>query len=75
LVSTSDAQVCVVDAQKNATVLHMKTGESKSVYGAAPWQISSPHLQQIKIYFQGTLIVLPTGDPKRLLLSEASVAH
>ena len=75
LVSTTEAQVCVVDAQKQGTLLHMKAGESKSVYGTAPWQISSPHLQQIKIYFQGTLIVLPAGDPKRLSLSEASVVH
>jgi hypothetical protein len=75
LVSTTDAQVCVVDAQKHATLLQMKAGESKSVYGMAPWQISSSHLQQIKIYFQGALVVLPSDTSKRLSLSEASAAH
>lgn len=75
LVSTTPAQVCVVDAQKRATLLQMKAGESQSVYGTAPWQISSANLPRIKIYFQGGLVVLPEGAPQRLSLVEASVAR
>ena len=75
LVSTTHTQVCVVDAYKRATMLQMKAGESQSVYGAAPWQISSSNLSQVKIYFQGRLVALPEGAPQRLSLIEASVTR
>ena len=75
LVSAAHTQVCVVDAHKRATLLQMKAGESQSVYGAAPWQISSANLPLIKIYFQGGLVALPEGAPQRLSLVEASVTR
>ncbi len=75
VVSTVDAQVCVVDAQQRATLLQMKTGESRSVYGAAPWQISSSQLPQLKIYFQGGLVARPEGALQRLSLVEAPVTR
>ena len=75
LVSTSPTQVCMVDSQKRATLLHMKAGENQSVYGAAPWQISGPNLREIKIYFQGGLVALPDGAIQRLSLVEASVTR
>ena len=75
LVSSTTAQVCVVDAQKRATLLQMKAGESQSVYGTAPWQISSANLSLIKIYFQGGLVALPEGASQRLSLVEASVTR
>jgi hypothetical protein len=75
LVSTVQAQVCLVDAQQRATLLQMKPGESQSVYGAAPWQISSSQLPQLKIYFQGSLVTLPEGTTQRLSLVEASLTR
>ncbi len=75
VVSTVDAQVCVVDAQQRATLLQMKASESRSVYGAAPWQISSSQLPQLKIYFQGGLVALPEGALQRLSLVEAPVTR
>jgi len=73
LVSGAATDVCVVDAQKRTTHLQMKAGESQSVYGTAPWQISGAHLQKIKIYFQGGLVMLPQGA-QALSLVEAPVA-
>ena len=75
LISTSHTQVCMVDGQKRATLLQMKAGENQSVYGTPPWQISSPHLRDIKIYFQGGLVALPEGVVQRLSLVEASVTR
>jgi hypothetical protein len=74
LVSGSTTEVCVVDAQKRMTHLHMKAGESQSVYGSAPWQISGTHLQKIKIYFQGSLVSLPEDAKQAVSLVEAPVS-
>ena len=73
LVSGTTVDVCVVDGQKRATHLQMKAGESQSVYGSAPWQISGSNLQKIKIYFQGGLVTLPEGATQALSLVEAPV--
>ena len=52
LVGTTDAEVCVVDANKQATLVPLKAGEGRSVQGTAPWQISGAQLQKVQIYFQ-----------------------
>jgi hypothetical protein len=52
----------------------MKAGESQSVYGSAPWQISGTHLQKIKIYFQGSLVSLPEDATQAVSLVEAPVS-
>jgi hypothetical protein len=59
LVSASNVDVCVVDGNKQATTLQLKAGENRSVYGVAPWQVSSLQLQKIQIYFQGGRVTLP----------------
>lgn len=73
LVSQTTADVCVVDSQKRTTLLQMKAGEGQSVYGSAPWQISGPHLQKIKVYFQGSLVMLPETTTQALSLIAAPV--
>lgn len=59
LVSPKNADVCVVDGNKQATLLQMKAGENRSVYGVAPWQVSSANLSSLQIYFQGGRVTLP----------------
>jgi len=71
LMSTSHAEVCVVDGNKQATTLQLKAGESRSVYGVSPWQISSPQLQKIQIYFQGGRVTLPEATHHVKLLEVA----
>lgn len=73
LVSQTTANVCVVDSQKRTTLLQMKAGEGQSVYGSAPWQISGPHLQKIKVYFQGSLVMFPETTTQALSLIAAPV--
>jgi hypothetical protein len=74
LVSAVQTEVCVVDGHKQVTVVKLKAGENRSVYGASPWQISTPQLQKIQIYFQGGRVSLPDGVT-RVRLVEAPVAH
>ena len=75
LVSTANTEICVVDGNKQATVLQLKAGENRSVYGVAPWQVSSAHLQNLQIYFQGGRVSLPDAAVNHVKLVEIPVAR
>ncbi len=74
-VSTANIEVCVVDGNKQATLLQLKAGENRSVYGVSPWQLSGAGLQKAQIYFQGGRISLPDANTHRLMLVEVPVAR
>jgi DNA-binding transcriptional regulator YiaG len=74
-VSTANIEVCVVDGDRQATLLQLKAGENRSVYGVSPWQLSGAGLQNAQIYFQGGRISLPDGNINRLRLVEVPVAR
>jgi hypothetical protein len=75
VVSTANMEVCVVDGNKQATVLQLKAGESRSVYGVSPWQVSSANLQKAEIYFQGGRVPLPDASATRMQLIEVAVSR
>ncbi len=75
LVSAAATEVCVVDGNKQATLLQLKAGENRSVYGVAPWQVSSTGLQKIQIFFQGGRVTLPDAAVNRVQLVEVAVAR
>lgn len=72
IVAAADVSVCVVDGNQQANLLKLKAGENQSVYGAAPWQVSSPKLGNVQIYFQGSRVALPEGVDQRVALIEKS---
>jgi hypothetical protein len=74
VLSPTDTTLCVVDANKQASTLQLKAGEGRSVYGAAPWQISGSDLTQIQIYFQGWRASLPDGAVQKIVLVEKAIA-
>ena len=74
VVSPSNTEICVVDGNKQATVLQLKSGESRSVYGAPPWQVSSPQLSNLQIFFQGWRVAVPEAA-KRVSLIEVPVSR
>lgn len=75
LVSAANAEVCVVDGNKQATLLQLKAGENRSVYGVSPWQLSSASLQKVQIFFQGGRVSLPDATVSRVQLVEMTVAR
>ncbi len=75
LVSTANTELCVVDGTKQATILQMKAGENRSVYGVPPWQVSGANLQNVQIYFQGGRVTLPDGVTTRVTLVELPVTR
>jgi hypothetical protein len=72
MVAAADVTVCVVDGNQQASVLKLKAGEGQSVFGTAPWQVSSTKLAQLQIYFQGWRVALPEGTDQRVALIEKS---
>jgi hypothetical protein len=74
-VSTANIEICVVDGNKQATLLQLKAGENRSVYGVSPWQLSGAGLQKAQIYFQGGRLTLPDAATTRFKLVEVPVAR
>lgn len=70
VVAQTPIDVCIVDSNKKATVLHLKAGEGRSVYGGAPWQLSANNLLNTQIFFQGWRINVPVEANQRLMLVE-----
>ena len=70
VVAETPTDVCVVDGNKTATLLHLKAGEGRSVYGGAPWQLSAENLRNTQIFFQGWRINVPAQSSQRVLLVE-----
>ncbi|CAN1544176.1 hypothetical protein MCEMAEM4_01903 [Burkholderiaceae bacterium] len=73
VMSPTDTNLCVVDGNKQASTLELKAGEGRSVYGAAPWQISGNNLAQVQIYFQGWRASLPEGSVQKIVLVEKAL--
>jgi hypothetical protein len=75
LVSAIDTDICLLDGAKQATSLALKVGEGRSIYGAAPWQISSANLAKVQIYFQGGRVSLPDAAVTRVKLIEVPISR
>lgn len=72
-VSTANVELCVVDGNKQATVVNLKAGESRSVYGTPPWQVSSANWGKVQIFFQGWRVSTPNEASQRMTLVEKSI--
>ena len=75
LVGTTNTELCVVDANKQATLVQLKAGENRSVYGPAPWQISGSQLQKTQIFFQGARVSVPDSITHQFQLTEVSLSR
>jgi hypothetical protein len=62
--------LCVVDGNKNATVLELRPNEGRSVYGSPPWQLSGNALKDAQIFFQGVRVKAPDGHAQHFKLME-----
>jgi transcriptional regulator with XRE-family HTH domain len=74
MVSPVPSEICIVDGNKQATFLQMKAGDSRSVYGVSPWQVSSSQLSKLQIYFQGGRVTL-VDTATRVKLLEVPVSR
>jgi hypothetical protein len=68
VVSPVNAEVCLVDGNKQVTLLQLKAGENRSVYGVSPWQVSSASLPKLQIFFQGGRVTMPDAATRVKLI-------
>ena len=53
VLSKEHQSVCVIDSQNKVVSLDLAAGDSKSVYGQAPFTVVSSDLSKFDLYFQG----------------------
>ena len=64
----ADTELCVLDSQNQKTMVQLKAGMAKSVYGSAPFLVHSQDWQNLKLFFQGRRVVDTLTDVQHLLL-------
>lgn len=69
LEAQSDTELCVLDSQNQRTLLKLKAGMAKSVYGSAPFLVHSPDLNSLKLFFQGRRVLEALGERQHLVLN------
>lgn len=70
VVAQTSAVVCVSDAHQKSNLLQLKPGASQSVYGQAPFRISSADLRAVRLFYQGHAVVVPDEHFVNLVLNE-----
>lgn len=73
LMAINDISACVVGQNKQTTTHTLKAGESQTVNGQAPFRIYSERLADLKIFFQGHRVTVPSPDVTDVLLVESPV--
>ena len=72
--STSDKGLaCVQDSSGKKTTITITKDQGMSVYGKAPWQVSSPDFSKLQVYFQGTRVMPSDMNGKRIQLVEQPI--
>lgn len=69
LEAQTDTELCVLDSQNKKTLLQLKAGMAKSVYGSAPFLVHSQNWQNFKLFFQGRRVHEALTDVQHLLLN------
>jgi hypothetical protein len=72
MVASNDLFVCVMDGNERVAGVAMKKGESRSIYGAAPFKVQSADMAQLKVFFQGQPISLPSAEVRQIKLTAAA---
>lgn len=63
--------ICIKDGEQRVATLELQAGDERSIYGPAPFSVYSANLSQIKLYFQGQLVKLPSEETQHLKLTAA----
>jgi hypothetical protein len=70
VVALSEIQVCVLDARMQETLLNLKPGQAKSVYGHSPFKVYSTSYKDVKLFYQGHQVRMPEVEAVSLSLNE-----
>jgi len=70
LSAQSTSSACILDAKEKVTVVNLKNQEGQTIRGQQPFQIYSPTLSNFKIFFQGSVVRLPSSNIQNITLDE-----
>lgn len=70
LVANADGEICIKDGTGKLQILHLKVAQSQTVRGRPPFEIFSSNLNDIKIFYQGNVLRLPSSDIQYITLKE-----
>lgn len=70
VVAPKPTAICVTDASGKTERHDLLAEQGKSFFGKPPWQLQSPALRDLQIFFQGSKITLPRGASDRVELTE-----
>lgn len=62
--------ICITDASGRTERHELAADQGRSFFGKPPWQLQSPALRDLQIFFQGSRITLPRGATDRVELTE-----
>jgi transcriptional regulator with XRE-family HTH domain len=75
LFSRERQTVCVLDSQNKSFPLDLDAGQSRSIYGKAPFTVISSNLSKFDIYFQGWKVKMPRQETKSIRLEATELAQ
>jgi len=75
LLSRERQTICVTDSQNKSFPLDLEAGQSRSIYGVAPFTIISSNLNKFDIYFQGWKVKIPNQETKAIRLEATELAQ
>lgn len=70
VVANTDASICIKDALGKVQILHLKNAQSQTLRGRPPFDIFSNKLNEFKLFYQGNLLRLPSGNTTNINLKE-----
>jgi DNA-binding XRE family transcriptional regulator len=73
VIANSDGFICVKDATSKVQILHLRSSQSQTIRGRAPFEIFSNNLNEFKLFYQGNLLRLPSSNTKNITLKEQQI--
>jgi len=64
-----------MDSQNKSFPLDLEAGQSRSIYGQAPFTVISTNLSKFDIYFQGWKVKTPNQEIKSIRLEATELAQ
>ena len=73
VIANADGSICVKDATSKVQILHLRSSQSQTIRGRAPFEIFSNNLNEFKLFYQGNLLRLPSSNTKNITLKEQQI--
>ena len=70
VIANTNGEICVRDATNTTQIFQLRNSQSQTVRGRPPFEVFSNNLNEFKIFYQGSLLRLPSPSTKMITLKE-----